>query len=376
MSSADHFDVCIVGAGVVGLAIAYQLSLSPKFKNRSIVVVEEEATFGQHISSRNSEVIHAGIYYKPSSLKSSLCVRGRELLYPHCEKFNIPHQRIGKYIVGGAQDRAVLEEIKANAANNGVDDLQWLDKVALRRSEPALNSELALLSPSTGIIDSHQYMQSLLHLAENNGVIFAPHTKVLRAEHNGLCFTIDSQLAQEEQYKFRCDCLINSAGLNAQGLALNIDAQTTFSIPQLHLCKGDYFNYLGKNPFSHLIYPLPERNETGLGIHATIDMSGQLRFGPDAVYTDEQTFDIDGQKSELFARAIARYFPAITADKLAPAYSGVRPKLSGAGDMAADFQIQSEADHSVPGLILLFGIESPGLTSSLAIGETVLQRLM
>lgn len=363
---------------MVGLAIAYEFSRSVQFQRRSIVILEAESSFGQHTSSRNSEVIHAGIYYASDSLKARLCVRGKELLYQHCREFDVPYRRLGKYIVGHQADEEQLHAVKARANDNGVHDLQWLTQSNLRIKEPALNSETALFSPSTGIIDSHHYMQSLLHLGQNQAVHFAPHTVVDSLEFDRGVFLVHSTIIDSqktERYEFRCNILINSAGLQAQTLAHNIVDHDRALIPELHMCKGDYFNFVGKNPFRHLIYPLAEANETGLGIHATLDLSSQLRFGPDTEYVDAIHYDIDESKAGLFAAAIAKYYPSITPDSLVPAYAGIRPKIAAQGESAADFIIQDGADTGMPGLIQLFGMESPALTASLAIGEFVRDKL-
>ena len=374
----DSFDICIVGAGAVGLAIAYQLSSSVNFRHRSIVILERESNFGQHSSSRNSEVIHAGIYYATDSLKAKLCVRGKQLLYEHCERFDIPYRRLGKLIVAQENDSTQLQSVARQAMANGVTDLRWLDQRELQATEPAICAETALFSPSSGIFDSHSYMLSLLHLAQNNGVQFAPHTTVRSIERETNQFKIYTTIGtagSAEPYQFHCRMLVNSAGLDAQSLAHKITGLAAESIPPLHLCKGDYFAYTGKSPFKSLVYPLPETNTQGLGIHTTLDLSAQLRFGPDTEYVEQIDYEIKASKATEFAAAVSRYFPAISADKLIPAYSGIRPKLTAAGEPAADFVIQKGEDFAMPGLIQLFGIESPGLTASLAIGEYVLSLL-
>ena len=376
----DKFDVCIAGAGVVGLAIAYQFACSPRYKNKSIVVLEQESGFGQHASSRNSEVIHAGIYYPEGSLKASLCVRGKELLYEHCRRYDIPHRRLGKLIVAQAGEESGLEALQSGAEANGVDDLRLIGQSALRVREPALSAACALLSPSTGIIDSHAFMQSLLHLAEQAGVQFAPYTCVRSVSTSSQGFVVDTRIsvgvgvgagAGAEDYRFHSETFINCAGLEAQRLAARIDGVRAGSIPELHLCKGDYFIYRGSNPFSQLIYPLPETNTQGLGIHSTVDLGGRLRFGPDSQYVDTPDYQVDGGKATRFADAVKCYFPGVEVARLAPAYSGIRPKLAAEGEAAADFRIQAGDEHGVAGLIQLFGIESPGLTAGLAIGEYV-----
>jgi len=370
----DKFHICITGAGVVGLSIAYQLSL--RHNNAAIVLIDSEDSFGTITSSRNSEVIHAGIYYKHNSLKARLCVRGKLLLYEFLEKYKLPFKRIGKLIVAqkGEDDR--LARLKETAAINGVNDLSYLTKQNLRKVEPALFANSALFSPSTGILDSHRYMQKLLTLAEENGVIFAPRTNLKQVHITAKGFKIETEIKEHSgdkptSYEFICDKFINSAGLNAQNISKSIRELKTQRIPTLHPCKGDYFSYAGKNPFKHLIYPLPERNHTGLGIHSTTDVSGQLRFGPDTEYVDILDYSIDEFKRELFASSIRAYFPDVDKEKLSPAYSGIRPKINGLGEKAADFCIQGPESHNIDGLVQLFGMESPALTASLAIAEYV-----
>ena len=365
-----------MGAGAVGLAIAQRLSASPEFRKLDILLLEQETNFGQHTSSRNSEVIHAGIYYPTDSLKAKLCVRGKQLLYSHCKQHDIPFKRLGKLILGEEKDIDQLQALKRKAEENGVMDLQFKDAKQLASMEPAVKSYTALFSPSTGIIDSHSYMQNLLHRAQNAGVQFSPRTRVDSLQPLARGFLVDTTIDASnspESYQFECSCLINSAGLYAQSLAGKIMGTTLEGIPQLHLCKGDYFNYTGRNPFTHLIYPMPKPNAPGLGVHATLDLSGQLRFGPDTTYVEEINYDIDSSKAELFARAIAEYFPAITQQELVPAYAGIRPKLTSLNQPAADFSIQDSTVSGLKGLIQLFGMESPGLTSSLAIGEYLVE---
>jgi L-2-hydroxyglutarate oxidase LhgO len=374
----DSVDICIIGAGVIGLAIAYQLSISRKFKNKNILLLEQESNFGQQTSSRNSEVIHAGIYYPANSLKAELCVRGKELLYAYCKQFNIPFKRLGKLIVANDLETDQLLDLEQRAQENGVDDLQLLDEGQIKKLEPTISAKTALFSPSTGIIDSHSYMQSLLHQAQIKGVHFSAYSRVERVEVTNTGFLVNCVLNEKrnpENYKFRCRYLINSAGLQAQSIAENIDAIRKQDIPTLHYCKGEYFNYLGKNPFSHLIYPVPECNTTGLGIHATMDLASQLRFGPDSEYVDVIDYKTSAGKAESFALQIKKYFSAIDVNKLKPSYSGIRPKLSGPGQAAADFVVQDFSDHKVQGLVQLFGIESPGLTASLALAEKVAESL-
>ena len=368
----DKFDVTIIGAGVIGLAIARQLAA--RHHGRSIVVLEQESGFGQHISSRNSEVIHAGIYYPLNSLKAKLCLHGKQLLYEHCERHLVPYKRIGKFIVAQTNQVDALERLAANAAANGVADLQWVDGQELAKAEPAIRAHCGLYSPSTGIVDSHAYMQSLLHLAEQDGALFAPNTKVEGVDWDGSCFVIDCAVKQRdgiEPYRFQSSILINCAGLNATSVAALMNEFYPEPPPQMYPCKGDYFVYSGRSPLQHLVYPLPEKNGAGLGIHATLDLTGQLRFGPDANFIDDLHYRVDADKRSLFAAAVAEYLPSITPEQLLPAYAGIRPKLAAAGSQPQDFKIVSGAEHGIPGLIQLFGIESPGLTASLAIGEHV-----
>ena len=376
----DRFHICITGAGVVGLAIAYQLSQSPAYRNRSIVILDTEDTFGTVTSSRNSEVIHAGIYYAENSLKAKLCVKGKGLLYDFLRRHKVPFKQIGKLIVSKKGEESSLAQILDNAIKNKVTDLQLLKRSQLQELEPALSAENALHSPSTGILDSHRYMETLLVLAQKGGVIFAPRTQVEQVSVNSSQFNVTARVAQTSShdplfYEFSCDNFINSAGLGAQDLAHNIAGVHSNQIPPLHPCKGDYFSYSGKNPFKHLIYPIPEKNHTGLGIHSTSDMSNQLRFGPDTEYIDDFNYSINESKRELFASAIKSYFPEVESHRLIPAYSGIRPKLNGPGKEASDFIIQGPDVSNIDGLIQLFGMESPALTASLAIAEHV-ERLL
>ena len=370
----DKFDVCIAGAGVVGLAIAYQLSRAARHRNKSIVIIEKENSFGKITSSRNSEVIHAGIYYSTDSLKAKLCVTGKHLLYAYLEEFNVPYQKVGKFIVAQEGEEIILQEINVKAIENNVTDLKFIESKNLQKLEPNVKGSAALFSPSTGIIDVHAYMQSLLFLAENSGVTFSPFTEIKAVDFNLGSFKVSSVLNHDnsfENYKFECNQFVNCAGIDAQQLASHIEGVNQDRIPRLHLCKGDYFSYSGPSPFKHLIYPIPEANHTGLGIHSTLDIGGQTRFGPDTTFVEELNYDVDAAKGQRFYKAIQKYFPKIDRAKLNPSYAGIRPKIAGPGEAAADFQIHGADVHGVSGLVQLFGIESPGLTSSLAIGNHV-----
>ena len=370
----DKFDVCVAGAGVVGLAIAYQLSRAASHKNKSIVIVDKENSFGKITSSRNSEVIHAGIYYATDSLKAKLCVTGKHLLYAYLEEFNVPYRKIGKLIVAQEGEESILQGINAKAIENDVTDLKFIESNNLQKFEPNIKGSAALFSPSTGIVDVHTYMQSLLFQAEKNGATFSPFTEIKSVEFNLGSFKVSSILNHDnslEDYKFECNQFVNCAGIDAQQLSSHIKGVSKEHIPRLYLCKGDYFTYSGPSPFEHLIYPIPEANHMGLGIHSTVDIGGQTRFGPDATYVKELNYNIDASKGQKIFQAIQKYFPGIDNSKLHPAYAGIRPKIAGPGEPAADFQIHGADIHGVSGLVQLFGIESPGLTSSLAIGNHV-----
>lgn len=356
----DKLDCVVVGAGVVGLAIARSVARS----GRQVVVLDAESQIGTHSSSRNSEVIHAGIYYPEKSLKARLCVRGREMLYRYCETHGIAHQRIGKLIVAtGEAELPKLDALRQQAALNGVDDLQFITAEEARKIEPNVESVGALLSPSTGIVDSHALMTALqAELEESDGVV------VLNSRVSNVNPFEDGIELQVGDERFECVTLINSAGLGA--VELMSDALCLAdNAPTMHLAKGHYFSYQGKSPFGHLIYPLPSGG--GLGIHATNDLAGVARFGPDVTWVDSLDYEFDESRKADFVAAIKNYFPDLDADRLIPGYTGIRPKLHGPDEPAPDFLIQGERDHGVRGLVNLMGIESPGLTASLAIAEHV-----
>ena len=336
-------------------------------------MIDKNTTFGEETSSRNSEVIHAGIYYPHNSLKAKLCVQGKKLLYQYCQERHIPVNKIGKLLVAqGAEEESYLKKTLIGAQKNGVDDLTWLDQSTLKQLEPELRATAALHSPSTGIIDSHAYMKSLLAQAEQNNAMFVAKTKMLSAtpKPEGFEVSLDSQ---GELLSIRCKYLINCAGLHSEILAQTIEGLDKSLIPKLHWCRGHYFSYQGKSPFKQLIYPIPRDN--GLGIHASLDMGGQLKFGPDTQYIEELNYDFPEKLQEEFIKQISAYFPTVTIDKLQPAYTGIRPKLQGANDPFKDFVIQTSQEHQLNGLINLFGIDSPGLTSSLAIADYVAEKL-
>lgn len=364
-----QFDAIVIGAGVIGLAIARALALA----GQSVLIVERGAVFGSETSSRNSEVIHAGIYYPTGSLKARLCVAGRDLLYDFCARHGVPHRRCGKLIVAANDGQtARLEALQRSAAQCGVEDLEWLDEGDARRLEPEIACASALLSPSTGIIDSHAYMQALLGAAEAADATLVCNTEVTRiSAAPGGGWTI--WIAGEDGPVAAARSIINSAGLGAAALAERIEGFPASRVPRLRFAKGSYFNYGGRTAFSHLVYPLPEPG--GLGIHLTLDMAGRARFGPDVEWIDEPDYAVDPQRRERFAEAIRSYWPAIDADQLHPDYAGIRPKLCGPGESAADFVVSGPADHGMPGIVNLFGIESPGITASLAIADLVREEI-
>lgn len=361
----DSVDCVVIGAGVVGLALARQLAMA----GRQVLICEAEGQIGQHCSSRNSEVIHAGLYYPSGSLKARLCVTGKAMLYRYCAERHIPHRQIGKLLLAhNAADLPRLQDIAHRAAANGVDDLQWLDAAGVRALEPQLQAHAALLSPSTGIIDSHALLQALLADAEAHGAQLACHSPLSsgRVLPDGIALEIAGTT-------IKASLLINAAGPWAPAVAACIAGVPRETIPTAHYARGVYFGLNGRSPFSRLIYPLPEPG--GLGCHLTLDLAGQARFGPDVEWIDSVVYRLDPARAETFYRSIRRWWPQLPDGALLPGYAGVRPKLVGPGEADADFLIQGPAQHGVPGLINLYGIESPGLTSCLALAEAVVSLL-
>ena len=359
----------MIGAGVVGLAIARALAL----QGRDVLVIERHARIGEETSSRNSEVIHAGIHYPPDSMKAKLCVRGKELLYRYCRDRSIRHKRCGKLIVATNEaQHAELEAIQALGQASGVDDLTIVDRAGAAVLEPGIVCTSALSSPSTGIVDSHELMMSFQGDLEAAGGTVALHCEFQRArvERNGFTLHIRSV---GEPVDVRARVLINSAGLAAGHVARHVEGLAPRDIPRIRFAKGNYFIYRGKHPFRHLVYPVPEPG--GLGVHVTLDLLGQARFGPDVQWIDAPDYSVDESRRDQFCEAIRSYWPGIHRDRLAPGYVGVRPKLIRPGDPPGDFVIQGPDAHGVPGLVNLYGIESPGLTSTLAIAERVTQML-
>ncbi len=362
-------DCIVVGAGVVGLAVARALALS----GREVMVVEAAEGIGTGTSARNSEVIHAGIYYPAGSLKAKLCVEGRQLLYAYCDARGVAHKRLGKLIVATSDDEIpVLDDIRAKARINGVDDLELLSAAQARALEPALSCTAALLSPSTGIVDSHGLMLAYQGDAETAGAQCVFHTPLQsgRVRDSG---GFDLQFGGTEAMALSCNVLVNASGLHAPSLARCIAGIPASSIPPEYLCKGNYFTMQGRAPFSRLIYPTP--HHAGLGVHLTLDLGGQAKFGPDVEWIDHEDYTVDPKRCEGFYEAVRTYWPGMPDHALAPGYAGIRPKISGPRDPAADFMISGPATHGVPGLLNLFGIESPGLTSSLAIARESIDAL-
>ncbi len=364
----EHADCVVVGAGVVGLAVARELALA----GREVLVLEAEGAIGMHTSSRNSEVIHAGIYYAPGSLKAKLCVAARHVLYRYCEAHGVPHRRCGKVIVAATEaQRPGLERLKAQAEANGVADLRWLSLAELRELEPEVRGAAALFSPSTGILDSHAYMLALQGEAEAHGM-----TLVLRSPvESGSTSSegIELKVGGASAMALAARCVVNCAGLHAQRLALGIRGMPSDRVPPCYYAKGNYFTLAGRTPFRHLVYPMPE--SAGLGVHVTLDMAGRARFGPDVEWIDGIDYSVDVSRSRAFYEAIRCYWPGIQPAALMPAYAGIRPKLHAPGEPARDFLIQGPRDHGVRGLVNLYGIESPGLTASLAISRHVAELL-
>jgi L-2-hydroxyglutarate oxidase LhgO len=360
----ERVECVVIGAGVVGLAVARALAQA----GREVLVLEAATAIGTETSSRNSEVIHAGIYYRAGSLMARLCVTGRHALYRYCEERGVPHRRSGKLIVAAdASETAQLDEIRRRAAANGVDDLREISAAEAIALEPALTCHGALISPSTGIIDSHAYMLALLGDAEAAGASLALSTPLISARVTGEGFEIAAGGA--EPMKLGCRILINSAGLKATAVAKSIAGLAADKVPTPYFAKGNYFLLSGKSPFSRLIYPVPHPG--GLGTHLTLDLSGQTRFGPDVEWVNRIDYRVDPARAEQFYRAIRRYWPGLPDDALVPGYSGIRPKIVPPEVAVQDFLVQGPRDHGVGGLVNLFGIESPGLTASLALADLV-----
>jgi len=359
----------VIGAGAVGLACARALARSGK----EVIILERNIDFGLETSARNSEVIHAGIYYPPGSLKAKMCVSGRKKLYAFCQSHGVEHSRCGKLIVATSERQvSELKNIQARALANGVDDLELLTASQAVALEPSLHALAALLSPSTGIINGRAYMLALLGDAEHHGASLALNSRVqsLQSTASGLQLSV---LCDGVEETLLADLVVNAAGHQAIALANTCDAVAAEKIPQAYLAKGNYFSLAGRSPFSRLIYPVPEPG--GLGVHLTLDLGLQARFGPDVEWVQTEDYSVNPQRAEVFYAAIRKYWPDLKDDALQPAYAGIRPKTVPQGSPDADFQVQGPDEHGVAGLVNFFGIESPGLTSSLALADVLCERL-
>lgn len=363
----ESVDCIVIGAGTVGLATARALARA----GRETIILEAEEAIGTGISARSSEVIHAGIYYTTGLLKTRVCVAGKEMLYRFCEAFDVPHKRCGKLLVATSEaELPKLEAIRMQAIANGVHDLVPLSVEEARAMEPNLSCVGAMLSPSTGIVDSAAYMNALLGDAEGHGAMLALGTPVAGGSVEPDGIVIETGGAEPMTLKARL--VVNAAGLGAQAVARGLRGMPAEKIPALHLAKGNYYSLSGRAPFSRLIYPMPEAG--GLGVHLTLDIGGQARFGPDVEWIDGIDYQVDPRRADSFYAAIRRYWPDLQDGALQPAYAGIRPKIERPGGSATDFMIQTAEAHGIASLVNLFGVESPGLTSSLAIAEEVLAR--
>ncbi len=360
--------VLVVGAGVVGLAIAREAARA----GHEVIVADAEPHIGSGTSSRNSEVIHAGIYYATGSLRERHCARSRRMLYEFCASHGVPHKKLGKLVVVGRDaDVPMLEKLFAQATRNGVEGLRMLDGAEAIRMEPALACVAAFHSPETGIIDSHRYMLALQGDVEDAGGVVALNTPVERLALAPAGWRV--RFGGPEPGSLLVDAVVNSAGHGAQKLACVTEGYPVDRVPRLVLAKGTYFSYAGRPAFTRLIYPAPVPG--GLGIHVTLDLAGRMRFGPDVQWVDGYDYDVDPRRAATFYPAIRTYWPGLLDGMLVPDYAGIRPKLTGQGEPAADFMIDTPADHGLPRIVHLFGIESPGLTASLSIAQEVVAKL-
>jgi L-2-hydroxyglutarate oxidase LhgO len=360
----DKVECVVIGAGVVGLAVARRLALA----GREVIVLEAADTIGSETSSRNSEVIHAGIYYPKDSLKALLCVAGRRALYGYCEAHGVEHRRCGKIIVATSDDQLPeLAHLKQVAAGNGVPDLAWMTPAEVRDMEPAVFCVGALWSPSTGIIDSHGLMLAYQGDAEAHGAAVAFLSPVIggKVEDDGIVLRVGGV----EPTSLKAQIVINSAGLHAQAVAASIAGIPSNSIPPCYFAKGNYYTLLGRPPFRRPIYPVPE--QAGLGVHVTVDLGGQVRFGPDVEWVDRIDYTVDPRRADAFYAAVRRYYPGLPDGAIQPGYAGIRPKIQAPGEPGRDFMVQGPEGHGVAGLVNLYGIESPGITASLAIADHV-----
>ncbi|MFM9917010.1 MAG: NAD(P)/FAD-dependent oxidoreductase [Rhizobacter sp.] len=381
----DRVDCVVIGAGVVGLACARAIAQA----GLDVVIVERETAFGTGVSARNSEVVHAGLYYRPGSLKAQWCVRGARLLYDYCAQRGIAHRRCGKLLVATCDaDLSALEALRVQGLANGVDGLVWLTAAQAQALEPELACVAALSSPASGIVDSRALMNALLADAERLGAVLAVASAVVGVVRDGDLWRVRVRAGSRDRgpsapapgdFEMQTGWIVNAAGLDAQAVAASIDGITASAIPPRHLARGHYFSLVGRSPFSRLIYPMPV--DGGLGVHLTLDLGGRARLGPDVDWSDGVTasatpgrdldYAVDTRRADAFATQVRRYWPRLPDDALAPGYTGIRPKLTGPGEPAADFRVDGPAVHGCVGLMHLFGIESPGLTASMAIAEFV-----
>jgi L-2-hydroxyglutarate oxidase LhgO len=362
----EHVDCIVVGAGVIGLACARALAIS----GLHTIVLEAQPRIGSGVSSRNSEVIHAGLYYAPDSLKARLCVQGRQLLYAYLAERALPHRRLGKLIVATDDSQlAPLTDLRRRGLANGVEHLHWLETAQAISLEPRLRCRAAIHSPDTGIVDSHALMLALSGDLESNGGSIARVSPMRGAQRRDGLWQVTAGAGQP--YQIGCDVLVNAGGLSAQQIASSIEGVPAARVPPLRMARGCYFALAGRSPFERLIYPMP--TDGGLGIHLTLDLGGMARFGPDIEWIDEIDFSVDPARAQRFYPSIRAYWPELPDGALQPAYAGIRPKISGPGEPVRDFIIDGPEQHGLPGLIQLFGFESPGLTSSLAVGRWVAQ---
>lgn len=365
-----NVECIVIGAGIIGLACARRFAQA----GIEVVILEAMDTFGTETSSRNSEVIHAGIYYPKNSLKAKLCVEGKQQLYEYCATHAIQHQKLGKLIVAtSVEEIPILREIQQKAINNEVFDLEYLSQSDIQAIEPQIRAEAALFSPSTGIIDSHGLMLALLGDAEAAGAMLAVKSRVIggQVEQTGITLQIQGESGDIETITAKM--VINSAGLAAPIVAASIEGIPSHLVPKAYYCKGSYFTLGTASPFKHLVYPVP--NSAGLGVHITLDLAGQARFGPDTEWVDIPNYEVDIKRADSFYEAVRRYWPALKDGAIQPGYVGMRPKVAGPTDPAADFMIQTRHEHGIPGLVNLFGIESPGLTASLPMADKVYSAL-
>lgn len=364
----EKIEITVLGAGVIGLAAAAELSGAYK----DVFVIEKNSSFGQETSSRNSEVIHAGIYYPKDSLKTRTCIEGRHLLYEFCAKNNIGHKKTGKFIV--AIDNSEVRDLKnlfKQGLENGVRDLRLLSRGELKEIEPQVEAQAAIYSPSTGILNSHDLMKTLVLQLESNSGQIAYNTEAIGIDRSKEGFEVTVSDAGKDTFKFSTRIFINAAGLNSDKIAGM--AGLARDEYKLKYCKGDYFRAAQSRAkcINRLVYPVPKKDRAGLGIHATLDLAGSLRFGPDDEYVDKIDYNINASKAEIFYESIRKFLPFIKLEDLAPDMAGIRPKLQGPGEGFRDFIIKSESGNGLAGLINLIGIESPGLTGSLAIARMV-----